>query len=226
MTTPTTDEFTALARSSPGRWTSLRFTLDWQRGPGPVRAWLRRPDRLRVEALDGALVSVVREPPETERDAPFYENYFWIAMLDPIELADGRNVETGEPDGPALLIDELTEVDHGGRPAWEAVVRPTAAYEPRCGCCPLLRTRAVDLWEYADYPEHILAAYPDAFRVRLDVGTGVCVFTEELGGLTPGVRHDLRIEAVDEPMADDLFVPPRRGPLRRRSGWSALPGRQ
>ena len=50
--------------------------------------------------------------------------------------------------------------------------------------------------------------------MRLDVGTGVCVLTEEVGGLTPGAGHDLRIEAVDEPMDDDLFVEP---PPRARS---------
>ena len=95
-------------------------------------------------------------------------------------------------------------------------MRTTAAYEPRCGCCPLLRTRAIDLLEYRDYPELVLPVYPDAYLVRLDVGTGVCVFTEEIGGMTPGAGHDLRIEAVDEPMADDLFVEPRRSWFRRR----------
>ncbi len=62
--------------------------------------------------------------------------------------------------------------------------------------------------------------------MRLDVGTGVCVRTEEIGGLDPGVRHDLRIEAVDEPMGDELFAVPQRRAFRRRSGWSAAPGRQ
>jgi hypothetical protein len=217
VTTPTADAFAALARSSPGRWSTLRFTVRRPGGrPGPVRAWIRRPDRLRVEGPDGSVLAVVREPPETARDAPFYENYFWIAMLDPVELADPRDPDPWEPDGPALEIDELTEVDHGGRPAWEAVVRPTPLYEPRCGCCSLLRTREVDLVEFADHPEHVLAAYPDAFRVRLDVGTGVCVRTEEIGGLDPGVRHDLRIEAVDEPMGEGLF-PHRRTGLFGRS---------
>ena len=57
----------------------------------------------------------------------------------------------------------------------------------------------------------MLADYPDAFRVRLDVGTGVCVRTEQIGGLTPGAGHDVRIEAVDEPMPDDLFPRVRHG---------------
>jgi hypothetical protein len=74
----------------------------------------------------------------------------------------------------------------------------------------------VDLLEFADYPEYVLPVYPEAYRVRLDVGTGVCVSTEEIGGLTPGRGHDLRIEAVDEPMDDALFARPPRGLFRRR----------
>ena len=99
----------------------------------------------------------------------------------------------------------MTEVEHGGRSAWEAFVRTTPVYEPRCGCCPLLRTRAVALVEFEGRPDHLLRAYAEAFRVRLDVGTGVCVLTEEIGGQRPGYGHDLRIEAVDEPMDDELF---------------------
>jgi hypothetical protein len=238
--TPSADAFVALARSSPWRWSTLRFT---ERRTGPsaradIRAWLRRPDLLRVETTAGALIQVVREPrqrgpqddlppvlrpdglvelrpDDVTYDAPMYQDYFWIAMLDPVELAEGRGPDC-EPAGPALDIDAVTEVEHVGRPAWEAVVRPTDVYEPRCGCCPLLRTRRIDLLEYRDYPQYVLAAYPDAFRVRLDVGTGVCVFTEQIGGLTPGAGHDVRIEAVDEPMDDDLFVEPGRGLFRRR----------
>ena len=255
---PSADTFAALARSSPWRWSTLRFTL--RRGvdgggPDLVRAWLRRPDQLRVETLDGDLLQIVREPPlrvgvltpdggyprelpwpvEAEppvlrpdglvdlrpamvsADAPMYQDYRWVAMLDPVELADGLDRDTGEEWAP-LSVDTVTEVEHGGRPAWEAVVRTTPYYEPRCGCCPLLRTRAIDLLEYADSPGYVLSAYPDAYRVRLDVGTGICVSTEDIGGLTPGHGHDLRIEAVDEPMDDALFARPRprRRFLRRR----------
>jgi hypothetical protein len=242
---PTADSFTALARSSPWRWSTLLFTVGWagdRYRDGPLRAWLRRPDLLRVETADGRLLQVVHQRPETvavltpdggftetlawpgsaqpvlrpdglvaERlpaltaSDPMFQDYRWVAMLDPVELADGRDLDSGVPVWPALVVDTVTEVEHAGRPAWEAVVRTAPDYEPRCGCCPLLRTRAIDLLEYRDQPEHILPVYPDAHRVRLDVGTGVCVFTEEIGGLTPGKGHDLRIEAVDEPMPDDLF---------------------
>lgn len=268
MPVPSADAFAALARSSPWRWSTLRFTVSWpedQWKAGPVRAWLRRPDALRVESVDGALLRAERTVPPTigilgpgggstrsavwasqtgppalrpdgfvaERpddpfltyDDPMHDSYHWVAMLDPAEFADGRDQETGLPAAAPLEYRSLSEVEHAGRPAWEALVVPTATYEPRCSCCALLRTRAIDLLEGGGRSEYLLADYAEAFRVRLDLQTGVCVLTEEIGGLRPGKGHDVRIDAVDEPMDDALFVP-RRGPFRRSSGWSALPGRQ
>ncbi|MDP5182689.1 hypothetical protein QOZ88_08550 [Blastococcus sp. BMG 814] len=247
MPSPSADAFAALARSSPWRWSTLRFTVSWPGDPwrtAAVRAWLRRPDALRVETLDGALLQAGRDTRLTvatdpapvlradglvaERpwglwlDDPMFQNYFWVAMLDPAELADpGLDATPGEP---PLLLDAVTEVEHAGRPAWEAVVRTTPEYEPRCGCCSLLRSPDVDRAEYEDDAAHLLAAYPERHRVRLDVRTGVCVFTEALGGEISGRGHDLRIEAVDEPMADALFVEPRR-PLFGRRGRRPGPPR-
>jgi hypothetical protein len=241
---PSVEDFRALARSSPWRWSTLRFTVSWALDPDrtqPLRAWLRRPDRLRVETAGGALVQVVHEPPRAAApgaaapdlrpdglvarrpsstwgslDDPMYQSYFWVAMLDPAELADGRDDESGtDVPVPGLVVDEVVAVEHGGRPAWEAVVRTSPSYEPRCGCCSLLRDRRIDELEWG---RPMLDGYPDAHRVRLDVGTGVCVRTEALGGSIAGQGHDLRIEAVDESMEDDLFVEPR--PTRFRRGWS------
>ncbi|MGQ4819186.1 hypothetical protein ACQ1ZK_19010, partial [Enterococcus faecium] len=87
----------------------------------------------------------------------------------------------------------------------QAVARTTPSYEPHCGCCPLLRDREVDTAEWGA-EKFAGAGYPTGHLVRLDVATGVCVRTEELGGTFAGDGHDLRIEAVDEPMADDPFV--------------------
>ena len=232
MTTP--DAFAALARSSPWRWTTLRFSARWYPGESPrwpVRAWLRRPDVVRVETMDGALLQVVRERsdgrplpgdrdfPEPARrpdglvarrdrawvdafDAPMYQNYFWVAMLDPVELAEGFDEDSGAA-SPGTVIEDVREVDHGGRPAWEAVVGTTRAYAPRCGCCALLPTRDGDQDDVG--PPVPLAEYPEAFRVRLDVGTGVCVLTRALDARVR-YGHDLLIEAVDEPMGDALFT--------------------
>jgi hypothetical protein len=242
--TPSADSLAALARSSPWRWSTLRFTVRWPADPyrqESLRARLRRPDVLRVDTVDGEFRQVVREPrataavlsfpptAETHRtypwpaeaappvlrpdglvavrpvgvsyDAPMYRDYSWVAMLDPVELADGTAPALDAP----LRTGEVHEVEHAGRAAWEAVVEPLAPYEPRCGCCPLLRSRQVGLLEYGPEGAQLRESYPDAFRVRLDVGTGVCVLTEEIGGPTPRRGHDLRIEAVDEPMDDGLF---------------------
>ena len=68
MPTPSADSFAALARSSPWRWSTLRFTVAWPGDPwstGAVRALLRRPDSLRVESRDGALLRAERTPPPT-----------------------------------------------------------------------------------------------------------------------------------------------------------------
>ena len=269
---PTSVDFAALARSSPWRWTTLRFTARWPGDPWrsqELRAWLRRPDRLRVETVDGALVQVVHESPQRvgvltshgdrytatlpwwsapdaprpplrsdglvaarpdrlssdfSYDAPMYRDYFWVAMLDPAELADGRDPGTGaSPSG--TVIDTIAEAEHAGRPAWEAIVRPTPAYEPRCTCCSLLRSRDIDVAEAESGAgdDVILDEYPEAYRVRLDVGTGVCVLTEPIGGSQPGSGHELWIEAVDEPMADEMFRAPP-SPRPPTSGPSPQPG--
>ncbi len=64
--TPTPTPSAAVARSSPWRWTTLRFTERRRRGrtwSEPLRAWLRRPDLLRVEDAAGRLLDVVRGAP-------------------------------------------------------------------------------------------------------------------------------------------------------------------
>jgi hypothetical protein len=63
----------------------------------------------------------------------------------------------------------------------------------------------------------VLDDYPEAYRVRLDVGTGVCVLTSAIGGEPlPVSGHEVRIEAVDEPIDDELFAEPRIGWFGRR----------
>lgn len=229
---PTPSRFAALARSSPWRWTTLRFDLETRRHEraARVRGWVGRPDRLRVEDPDGTVLFTGRQPGpppgsaapgppvldadgfvSTPRvwsqrlpyDAPMWQDYRWVAMLDPAELADGED-DDGEPH-PPVVVDELRPIEHHGRPAWEAVLRTTPFYDPRCGCCPLLLSADSDARETAAGAPSIVERVPglrfaDAHRVRLDVGTGVCVFTAEIGGDRPGEGHDLRIEEVDGPV--------------------------
>ena len=237
---PTPERFTRLARSSPWRWSTLRFSLrTLGRDPGPEsvsEAWLRRPDGLRVRLTDGT-VHVVRDaaarqprgaaperdaeglvvarPPDGPRhDDPMWQSYRWVAMLDPQELAE--SVWSGEP-GPVTFTDDVLEVDHHGRPAWEARLATTEAYDPRCGCCPLLPdARIAGL-------EGLGARMPDGgwapeHRVRLDVATGVCVLAVEVRPAGEGYGHDVTILGVDEPMDDVLFLAPPRRWFRRPSG--------
>lgn len=134
-----------------------------------------------------------------------FNDYQWVAMLDPVELSDGRG-RAGERRPAGTVLSELSEVTHHGRPAWEAVVVPTTEYDPRCSCCPLL------LHTDTAMPPPPETLRPDAHLVRLDVETGVCVYVEELGGTHGGWTLNVQIEAVDEPMQDALF-----GRQRRRS---------
>lgn len=174
---PTQDRFAALARSSPWRWRSLRFTAHWRGAvrAKAVRAWVRRPRSIRVEAMDGELLvadlddnpgpavavvtsvgrsrrmptisprspnarqpefdvdGLVRHRPyavDLEYDDPMYVNYHWVAMLDPVEFADGVDEETGELGTAPVSVANLGEVDHHGRPAWQADLRPTTYYDP------------------------------------------------------------------------------------------------
>lgn len=245
--TPTRERFRALARSSPWRWRTVRFTATSAiADEAPVRGWIRRPGAIRVERLDGTLLKAGREmpppavlltadgqgvpaPTRVDRPAmdadglvaqrssgtsedPMYRDYRWVAMLDPVELADG------------VAIEELTAVEHHGRPAWEALMRPSPGYEPTCSCCALLYSRASQAREAeagVAPPDGPPERFPEAHRVRLDVETGLCVLTEEIGGSHPGRGHDTLIEAVDEAMPDRLFLtyPAPPGPLhglRRR----------
>lgn len=57
----TPERFVALARSSPWRWRSLRLRVLRGWGEPAFRALVRRPDGLRVEALDGRLIRAERQ---------------------------------------------------------------------------------------------------------------------------------------------------------------------
>jgi hypothetical protein len=167
---------------------------------------LRRPTSvIPVLGADG----LVRERPsdwDVDYDDPMFQDYAWVAMLDPVELADGDDGR------PGTTLEGLRAVEHHTREAWEALVRPTSSYAPRCSCCALLLSEASDrrlAGEGAPRTQHPSFDYADAHLVRLDVGTGVCVYVEQLGGDRAGWTDEVRIEQVDEPMSDALFAEPR-----------------
>jgi hypothetical protein len=70
---------------------------------------------------------LVRRRPDRwdlDTDTAMIGNYYDVAMLDPLELADGHD------GGPGTTIEDLRVVDHHGREAWEAILRPTARLRP------------------------------------------------------------------------------------------------
>jgi hypothetical protein len=198
---PTPERFRRLARSAPYRWSRLVLEGTWGPQVQPVRALVVQPDHVRVDPLDGrpeppatgglgpyvpplpvppavdadGLVPASRRPWSDGPEVPFWQDYRFVAVLDPYELSAGVEVR------------DLVAVEHGGRPAWQAVLRPGPDYDPRCACCPLMQTRQTDLDEGRDP----LPAYADAHLVRLDVGTGVCVLAREVGGPRDGQGHEL-----------------------------------
>ncbi|SHG90187.1 hypothetical protein [Geodermatophilus nigrescens] len=203
-----------VVHESPGSGTVV--LTSWAGGVAPAT----EPPGEPVRRPDGLVA--VRPWDRAQAEDPMWQDYGFVALLDPVEFADGRDRDTGEPAGPPLEIGPVREVEHGGRPAWEAVVATTGSYEPRCGCCSLLHDPDVDRLEWGEARDVV---YPTASRIRLDVGTGVCVLVEALDGTSAGDGHEVVVEAVDEPMADDLFVPLPRPP-GPGPGPAAAPGRQ
>lgn len=151
---------------------------------------------------------VVRRPAESTSDDPMWQDYQWVAMLDPVELADGsprgpaarRGADAVAP--PALDVHRLDAAERHGRETWWAEVSPREEYSPRCACCPLLFGRVseqVDARGDGPQPSGSPSgrAHATAFLVALDVGTGVCVHVEHLDGEHVGRGFSLDIRLVD-----------------------------
>ncbi|MDJ0396546.1 hypothetical protein QMK17_24910 [Rhodococcus sp. G-MC3] len=134
-------------------------------------------------------------------DDPFYQDYRWIAMLNPIELT--RSPHDHSSTTTVTELSDVQVVEHHGRPAWQVIARTTDEYDARCECCPLLSG-------YFDYAaDHWVPGPP--VTARLDAQTGICVYigpaTETS---TKDCDLDLTILAVDAQLVDSLFVRGRR----------------
>lgn len=184
---------------------------------------------------DDRFVALRPRWPAFEADDPMWQSYQWVAMLDPVELADGaddRDAEGTEVEPVRVLpepfpelrwptfrtsdgteIHDLRVTSRRGRVTWWARVRPLETYAPRCGCCPLLRGEISERHEHlaggptADPP---MADYPVSYEVALDLQTGVCV---ALHPSNPVARADLgfdvTIHEVNVDYPDDLFTDQR-----------------
>ena len=156
------------------------------------RGWEPRPGRwpaqVEPDYADDGLVAVVPDAFDVDYDAPFFRDYHWVAMLNPVELADG--VRSG---GAPVELRDMRVVEHHGRRARQATAESTPGYQPRCDCCALLAGQF-------DYEEQIwVPGLPSV--VRLDEQTGVCV---GIAGAGPE-RLDVEILAVDQLLEDALF---------------------
>lgn len=223
---PATDpaEFAALCRSSPWRWDTVRFTLSWI-GPeaAPVRCWIRRPEDLRVESLDGTALYASTDLVGSRDD--FYVSSrpeSWLvrpALVSPVYTRSGlveRRPEAAYGD-PVFgggrwqaVLDPVELAGPAPQPLYLAERAPTALTQIRVAIDddgrrirqavvrPLVGYRPVE-------PGHPLA--PAATRVGIDEQTGICTSSEVLEGPERGSGHRLRIEAVDDYLNDDLFTP-------------------
>jgi hypothetical protein len=193
--TPTVDAFHALARSSPWRWTTLHLRHRAGNAGAEIEAWLCRPDGVRLtgngqpvrnsiegQRADGRSTGPWSPPaptyrpdglvgtrPRVDTDGLFWNSYYWLAMLDPVELS--HHVD----------VDNLREDEVAGRLVWRADLRAQPGYDPRCGgnCCELLYSEAglrADFPDPDEVPEERRGRhYPDHHDVALDVETGIVV---------------------------------------------------
>ncbi len=152
-------------------------------------------------------------------DDPMYVDYRWVAMLHPFEIADGvarddadgQQTDGWSPDrSPIAITEGPREVDHFGRPAWEAAVTTTTSYAARCSCCPLLDGRQAALQLSSEGWVRDMVDLPQRWRLRLDRQTGVVVGLTEIDGHGPG-GWTMRIENVNSVLPRELFGEPIPG---------------
>ena len=136
-----------------------------------------------------------------------WQDYRFVAMLDPVELADAG---ADRRSAPATRVDTVAESLRQGRPTWWAEVAEGAGYDPRCTCCPLLDGElAHRLYDAEGGPRGPEASRPTSWatrwRVGLDRETGIVVSLVALDGPHPGTGFELSLQAVDEEMPRHLF---------------------
>ncbi|SDI21731.1 hypothetical protein SAMN05216555_101337 [Arthrobacter cupressi] len=216
--------FRNLCRSSPWKWTSLRFEYRDLPGDGsgPLKAWLRRPGALRLENADGVLLHSTTGINDS-RDS-FYVRSSRSSWLLPAHLVtpvyDGaglvrRRPEAayGEPSfGNGRLAAALDPVELAGNapvpiefpesnPVALGAVREVD-HEGR----PALESVVVPGPNYSPADPGSPLCLPGRTRLRIDTATGVCVASEALDDGAAGTGHWIRILGVDEYMLDDLFL--------------------
>ena len=162
--------------------------------PEPEFRW---PHEVTPVLRPDGLVEVRPSDFRIEYGDPMYQSYYWVAVLDPVELSHHTSVA------------EVHETVRRGRRTWWARVRAEEGYDPTCPCCPLL-------WSEITYREDALASgvdpertsgtvFPDGYDVGLDLQTGVVVTLTPVGSSSETLGHTLEILEVD---ADPRHVLP------------------
>ena len=235
--------FRNLCRSSPWRWTSLRFEYLERPGTGAamVRAWLRRPGALRLESPDGQLLYSTTGINDSKDE--FYVSATRRSWLLPPHLVTPvyddaglvrRRPEAayGEPSfGNGRLAAALDPVELAGNapvPLEFPDSNPVSFPEPRevdHEGRPALETIVTRGRNYRPLDPDQPLAHPGRTLIRIDVQTGVCVASQSLDGDSAGKGHWLNILGVDEYMLDDLFLAESMNltDVRRHIPWDIGP---
>ena len=125
-----------------------------------------------------------------------WRDYRFVAMLDPVELADPDQSASG----PATLIEQVTMTVRRDRETWWAELSEADGYDPRCTCCALLDgARAARL--QADEGGHVAAStqpLPSRWRVGLDRATGIVVSLTPLDGVSLAGGFEVDLLDVEE----------------------------
>lgn len=184
----------------------MRFTVAWHGVDGaPVRAWVRRPGRLRVEDATGRVLAVARDRRRVVRVATAE-----AATAPSVADTSGAAV-SGAGAAPTMALAWPHEVEPETDADGLVRRRPfLAAYDDPMYC----DYRWVAMLDPAELADPEPGVEPDAQPLVVEElhATGVCVSTEELGGARPGSGHGLAIEAAGQDMPEELFdaAQPRR----------------
>ncbi|MDF9716088.1 MULTISPECIES: hypothetical protein [unclassified Nocardioides] len=145
---------------------------EWRR-PHEVEPVRRRDGLIRRRPRDLGVVY----------DDPVWRDYSWVALLDPVELAAG------------VELDALASEERAGRETWTARAVPVEGYEPRCGCCALLWSAVAA--RDSGLPVREGATYPPWYDVALDRATGIVVSVQPGGtGFEPSASLSSEVEVV------------------------------
>ncbi len=179
----------------------------WDERGEPVRGTTSEPFPWEVPVEFDADGLITARPSGLEvAEELMWCDYRWVAMLDPVELADG----SAERRGAATELRDIRAGDRHGRLTWWAVVGEGPGYDPRCTCCPLLDGELADrLYDAEGGPRASElprpAEQPTRWLIGLDRATGIVVSLQPLDGVSRAGGFELKLYGVDKELDPGLF---------------------